>query len=272
MNDSTEKTTFASGEDQGDAEKLAEEERSPVDDLQSLTRLVIGGVEVGVEELFRLLRAWEQQAVSDKILPLEDDASLEEKALALPSGESHSEKALESLRYALIGLIFETQDRAKGNLKNLGTVSSWVGGVISPWLKPLRVVSRSPLLSPVRERYDQLAARGQVEVARWIELGRAEDAHSRELVRVAFDETVDDYIEYLTTNPEVKELVEQQSTGLATEVIEEVRERTVSVDHFLEGIARSLLHRSPRSTLPATPVDIRMSAQISSLKKKATLK
>lgn len=90
-------------------------------------------------------------------------------------------------------------------------------------------------------------------MARWVEVGRAEEARSRALARVAFDKTVDQYIEYLTTNPEVQELVQTQSTGLANEVIEEVRERTVSADSLLEGMARSFLRRLPRRALPPPP-------------------
>jgi hypothetical protein len=97
-------------------------------------------------------------------------------------------------------------------------------------------------------------------VARWAALGRVEDEHSQALARFAFDKTVDKYIEYLTTNPEVQELVQQQSTGLANEVIEEVRERTVSIDNLLEGMARSVLRRMPRAVLPAPPETLRMSA------------
>jgi 16S rRNA A1518/A1519 N6-dimethyltransferase RsmA/KsgA/DIM1 with predicted DNA glycosylase/AP lyase activity len=71
---------------------------------------------------------------------------------------------------------------------------------------------------------------------------------------------VDGYIDYLTTNPEVQELVQLQSTSLATEVVEEVRERSVSADTFLEGIARSLLRRVPRAFLPEPPPEVRSAA------------
>jgi hypothetical protein len=51
-------------------------------------------------------------------------------------------------------------------------------------------------------------------------------------------------------NPEVQELVQTQSIGLAEEVVEEVRERTVSADNFVEGIVRAVLRRPSRSQLP----------------------
>jgi hypothetical protein len=117
-----------------------------------------------------------------------------------------------------------------------------------------------PGFAPVHRSYKDWVERGEREVERWISLGKEEEKHSRLLAEIAFDKTVDTYIEYLTNNPEVKELVQSQSTGLATEVIEEVRERTVSADTFLEGLARSLLRREPRSHLPVPPANVRLNA------------
>jgi hypothetical protein len=219
----------------------------PVHPMRSLTRLVIGGVEVGIEELFRLLQVWEEEAsLNNRADP---DAG--------GSGSALKETSNTTLRHALIGLIFETQEHLEREARILGQVGMVINRWAGPWAEPLHTLFHSRYTAPVRSRFERLVARGEAEAARWVEIGRAEDAHSRKLAQVAFDKTIDEYIEYLTSNPEVQELVQQQSTGLANEVIEEVRERTVSADNLLEGIARSLLHRVPRAALPEPPSSLR---------------
>lgn len=64
----------------------------------------------------------------------------------------------------------------------------------------------------------------------------------------------DNYIDYLNDQPEaVQTLIQGQSLGLAGQVMDEVRERTVTADSIAEMIARGLLRKRPRSELPAPP-------------------
>jgi hypothetical protein len=239
--------------------------------LRSLTRLILGGAEVGLDELLRLLQVWEAETarlqaetahLQSENTHLQADAAklLAEGELQAPgSSEGQaltgelSEKHADRLRYAFIGWLFESEAALLRRASLLGRPEGAATRWMRLWARPAAALQGSPLFSPFRGRLDRWAARGEREVRRWIALGREEEAHSRLLARVAFDKTVDEYIEYLTTNPEVKDLVQMQSTGLANEVIEEVRERTVSADTFLEGLARSLLHRLPRRQLPGPP-------------------
>ena len=72
----------------------------------------------------------------------------------------------------------------------------------------------------------------------------------------------DEYIDYLNKNPEmVQNLLAGQSTGLANELVEEIRERTVSADNVFEMIARSILRRAQREELPEPPPDVQQRAQ-----------
>jgi hypothetical protein len=64
----------------------------------------------------------------------------------------------------------------------------------------------------------------------------------------------------LADKPEVQDLITGQTTGLAGEVLDEVRERTVSGDSFLEGIVRAVLRKTPRAELPPPPLEVRQSA------------
>jgi hypothetical protein len=76
----------------------------------------------------------------------------------------------------------------------------------------------------------------------------------------------DRYIEYLRRNPEmVQELVSGQSSGLASELVEGVRARTVSADGVLEMIARSILRRPPLERLPGPPPAVQRRAERATL-------
>ncbi len=84
----------------------------------------------------------------------------------------------------------------------------------------------------------------------WVELGRASEPTARLVARRAYLEAVDDFIGHLSQNDELASLVQEQSVGLATEFVDEVRERTVSADTLAESIVRRILKRPPRPALP----------------------
>ena len=67
----------------------------------------------------------------------------------------------------------------------------------------------------------------------------------------------DTYIEYLNQHPDnVQTLIQGQSLGLAGQVMDGVRERTVTADTVAEMVARRLLRRAPRTELPSPPHEI----------------
>lgn len=204
-----------------------------------------------MDELLRLLQVWEAETAR---LKAEEAARLGESEN--PEGEASQESNLVRLRYAIIGWLFENEANLVRRTSSLVRSEGPLDRLLRRAMSPLRFFTESRLAAPIRGQWERWVARGEQEAARWIALGREEEAHSRMLAQVAFDKTVDEYIEYLTQNPEVKELVQQQSSGLANEVIEEVRERTVSADTFLEGLARSLLRRFPRRELPPPPPEV----------------
>jgi hypothetical protein len=51
--------------------------------------------------------------------------------------------------------------------------------------------------------------------------------------------------------PQLQDLVKKQSAGLGQDVLDEVRERTVTGDQAAEKLVRTILRRAPRETLPA---------------------
>ena len=73
----------------------------------------------------------------------------------------------------------------------------------------------------------------------------------------------DIYIAYLNQNPDaVQTLVSGQSLGIAGQVMDEVRERTVTGDSVAETLVRSLLRKKPRADLEAPPEVVQRRASV----------
>ena len=230
--------------------------------LRSLTRFVIGAGESVFYDLLNRIQTWETQIIPDTSLADDSESTEIEINISLPEGEiseqaSESESDIDRMRLATIGLIFDAQDQLEQGSHTLRRAVNLAGRLAGDLARPL---TESKILSPAFNQFEKLVKRGEQQVGYWIELGRAEEKHGRVLAQRAMDETVDGSIKYLTGNQEIRELVETQSASLATEVVEEVRERTVSADTLLEGIARAVLRRLPRSVLPEPPIEVRRRA------------
>jgi hypothetical protein len=63
-------------------------------------------------------------------------------------------------------------------------------------------------------------------------------------------QAMSDAIGTLSKNPALVELVQTQSTSLVTEIVEDVRVQGIRIDDAFEGMARRLLGRRPRTSLP----------------------
>jgi hypothetical protein len=253
--------------------------------LRTFTRLMVGSAILGLDELQRQLQTWEQaanQAYSREMQthntttsqpeprpasPGQPDSPGEATAAEqrpgspqpmLPQQPAPTDTPAENLRYALIGLLFESQSRLEEGMTTLSRVDQELGNMATALTRPLQ---RNPLLAPVQRRFNSYAARGEAEVFRWIERGRQEEASSRILTETAAQLTFESSVHQIAINPEVQELVQKQGTGLAGEVIEEVRERAVSADTLVERVARSLLGRTPREQLPEPPAAVRIRAE-----------
>ena len=76
----------------------------------------------------------------------------------------------------------------------------------------------------------------------------------------------DTYIDYLNLHPDaVENLVQGQSVTLAGEVLDEVRERTVTIDSAFEMVLRTLLRRPPRDQLPPPTPQVQRRAEFGRL-------
>lgn len=252
-------------------------ETSNTNPLRSLTRLLVGGVVLGLDELQHQLQLWERAAdrryarhqsgtmkaqpettvdvsptgigESAPVSIVHDHTTANEPAALTPA---------ETFRYAMIGLVFDTQQRMEAGFATLERVDRVLGTLMAPLVNEMRT---NRALAPARERFEELVARGEAEVARLVELGRAEETRSEILTTTAAQMSFEASIHQVAINPEVQELVQKQGIGLANEVVEEVRERAVSADTLLERLARSLFRRVPREQLPEPPAAVRIRAE-----------
>jgi hypothetical protein len=72
----------------------------------------------------------------------------------------------------------------------------------------------------------------------------------------------DVYINYLNAHPaQVQTLLQGQSLGLASQVRDEIRERTVTADGLVDAVVRNILRLPPREALAPPPLKVQRRAQ-----------
>ena len=190
--------------------------------VQTLLRLLVGGALEGSDELLRRLHE-RQQAIE------------QHPVNSAPRIISQDEADIERLRYALIGLLFETPGAINRGLARVVENTERAGNTVSRIAGP---VTRSWLFQPVRRRYQRLVARREATFNRLVELGRLEAQRGRVLARGTVTETVDEVLEYLADSPEIRDLVQQQGVSLTTEVVDELRRRVAAADRLLDSVLR----------------------------------
>lgn len=206
--------------------------------IRSLTRLLVGGTLEGWDELWKHIKSWEADV----------EVARQQHEIA-PSNAEAAPPPVETMRYAVIGLMFNVQDR----FVQRGKVALNIAGqTTNAFLSPAaRRLDANPRLRPVRSRFDKLVTRGEAVASQWVDRGRQEEVHSRKLVRQAAQEGFNSSMDQLGQAPALQDLVRKQSAGLTQDVVDEVRARTVSADILAENLARSVLRRTPRRDLPS---------------------
>ncbi len=207
------------------------------DPFDAFVRLVIGTGLVGVEELGRYLQEWEKTA-------------REEEGQITPDQEDTQAAVI---RYAVLGALFEAKDFVEESASQLSQTAENLGHAIAHTAQP---VTNSRFFQPIQKQFNTLVKRGEEKLTPLVARGRREDPATRALAREAITQAVDEVIEYLAENEEVTELIQQQSMGMATEVVEDVRTRTVTADTVLEHFTRRLARRRPREKLPPPSPEI----------------
>lgn len=228
---------------------------------QSLTRLLVGSVVIGMDVLLEQLQRWEDEtnlvlqeqasrldayrSVSDEDLSWTPDQEGEPEAAAR---QPEPVSAVDAIRYTLVGGLFEVQRRISP--PPIESFDQPLARMLHPLVMQF---ATNPTLAPLREQFQQMSERGEQEVARLLDHGRREEAHSRLLFLTAMRVTTETSIHEVVQNQEVRQLVQQQSAGLANEVVEEVREHTFSIDTVVERFVRRTLNMRPREEITPPP-------------------
>ena len=231
--------------------------------LRSVMRLLIGGILLGSEALKHQLRDWDDNA--DETAPAniegDDQTALQfeplPETLPAPQVGLPVQRNDSDVRYALIGLVFESEEKFERALTNAKRIGDSIDRALNPLFRPIQKLGA---IRPVRNSFGYLASRGQSEVDRWISRGREEEDHSRQLAQQATTSTVDQSITYMAHNPALEELIQHQSVSLAMQILDQIRENAVSADYFFEGLIRYMLRRPPRYLLPPPSPEVQEQA------------
>jgi hypothetical protein len=202
----------------------------------AVVKTLLGGAVEGTAELARRLERLEAQLRASE---------------SGPPGPGEVNSTADVVRYMLFGASLAAADGLRQQAVKWAEASDVLirvtGSTVAPWASN-RLTRR--VVGPFDRAFGRLVDRGQARVNAWVELGRANEPTARLMARQAYLEAVDDFISHLSQNQQLSDLVQEQSMGLATEFVDEVRERTVSADTLAESIVRRILKRPPRTPLP----------------------
>lgn len=198
-----------------------------------LLHFLVGALIEGSEDALRRLRRWDADARRSSSLPTAADG--------LP--DDHR------VRWMLLGLLFETQAEA------------WylVSRLQERRRRALR--RRMEALQPITEwlpaglvrRLEELRVQGRARGERWRRGGYLAEQEGRRLARYAAQAATDELLGYLARDPQIRALIEQQSLGVASEAVGDMRVRAASADAWIEHLAHAILRRAPSMPAPAAP-------------------
>jgi hypothetical protein len=223
--------------------------------VRTLTRLSVGLAIIALETVAEQLQEAERETILQK--PPEPAPTKEVIVEVVDGKPILGHRPAHSSRHALVGFVFDTQVRLGEGVGRLQEVGQEVESRVSRILAP---VTSSRAFAPLRRRYDKVIRQATAQIYRWEELGRTEEAYSRELAENTSEKLIDVTVNYVNQSPQVQaaiqEIIAAQSMGMAGEAIEEVRERTVTGDILLERVVRSIFRRRPRESLPLPPTAV----------------
>ncbi|HEU5441320.1 MAG TPA: hypothetical protein VFU88_18685 [Ktedonobacterales bacterium] len=223
-------TPAANGPRPPNAPTPADGDARPADDQldagAALLRLLVGGMLVGADQLRERLRQWEEDA---RAIPLAQTAQ--------------PQAASPSLRHALVGMAFDTETRLRRGVSTLLARAMGVADDANLAYTRLTLSARGTPLDRVRGHLDELLFMALTEVDRWSARGAREEQQGRRMAEQATVSVLDELLDYMAHNPEVRHLIEQQGVSLAGEALGEARTRAESADQWIERLAHRLLHR-----------------------------
>lgn len=212
------------------------------ENLQLLSRFLMGIAFMGSDALMRRLRFSHEEMEADPGT-LGSRADLEQ------------ESELELLRYLSIGLFARGRKTVAHGLRrgvqiSLGATKSVLGGA--------NRLTDNRLMRPLRRSVAARARDLGEEASVVMTEGLREEQMARLLANNTVGEIIDEVLDFISESPEVdqliKDIVGQQTSGLAGVVADNTRTVTVTGDYLVEAVARRLLRRKPRRELSPSPL------------------
>jgi hypothetical protein len=194
---------------------------------------------VGADELRERLRRW-------------DDVSRPAAEPAPPQDPSAW------LRYTLVGMVFDGETRMRRGLSTMLAGLTRLADEGNFAYNRLAFALRRTPFDRVRKQLDELLFLSSADIDRWIDRwsarGWIEEQQGRRLAQQAAASVIDELLDYMAHNPEVRSLIEQQGADMADSAVGDVRERTAVADLWIERLAHNLLRRQ-QGDKPARPAD-----------------
>jgi hypothetical protein len=145
-----------------------------------------------------------------------------------------------SWRHVLIGGALESPRWVRRGLARTRPLSRAAArSVVQGW--------RAVRWLPGAEQSERWFAARRQRAAEWAELGRREEGAARALAQSAGLAFVELALAVVADSPDVRKVIEEQSTGLAQSALEDTRDRSQRADALAERVARRLLRRPPAS-------------------------
>jgi hypothetical protein len=173
-------------------------------------------------------------------------------AVAPPDPEAKAPGAPLTLRHAALGMLSEAArgaSRAPGRVRaRWGRLAMSARQVGSPLAGLGNVMGRLPGMRSALGRLRAWRTDGGQRLARWAEVGRREEAESRALASDALTVLRENMLARVSESPDVKNVIREQSEGIAVTAMGELRERSARADNLAERTVGRLFRggRNPR--------------------------
>jgi uncharacterized RDD family membrane protein YckC len=186
--------------------------------------------------------------------PAETQTPTLESVLRPVAEWENSGNAFEKGRFVVIGATKDIRGRVGQSGRGLFDATDAAGRAFE---KATRDIRRSRTLRPVRLRFLRYQQRGEGVISRWAALGQREEMQSRAIAEATLGSLVQQSVSDLSESPHVQVLVQQvvasQGTSILEEVVEEIRERIVTLDILLEKNIARITRLPTREQLPPPP-------------------
>jgi len=159
-------------------------------------------------------------------------------AVASPSPETTAAGAPFNLRHAALGILSDAAGsvsrapaRARARWRRLATSARQTG---APLAGLGNAVGTLPGMRSALGHLRAWRTNGGKRLARWAEVGRREEAESRALASDALTVLRENMLARVSESPDVKNVIREQSEGIAVTAMGQLRERSARADNLAE--------------------------------------